>query len=474
MEVEPDNDQGKPEARSRFAPETGTVYDGGMTGRSRPPLPAILALALAGFLIPLFPADSRAEDWPEFQGAGRGNVWNETGILETFSPSSLERRWSTPVGPGYSGPTVADGRVYLMDRPDADHERVVCVDEATGEPRWTHAYACRYEQVGYDHGPRACVTIAGGRAYSLGTMGHLHCLDAATGAVIWTRDLRADYEVDLPIWGLTSSPLVEGDKVIVLASAPADGACVVAFDKLTGKESWRAFSDKAGYASPIMIEQGGTRVLVAWTGERIAGMNAATGEVHWEIPTKPNKMPINVPGPALNEDGTRMFLSVFYDGSKMIALDPSAPAAELLWARAGINERRTDALHAMISPPYLRDGHVYGIDSYGQMRCLDMATGDRLWEDQKAVPEGRWATVFMVREAASDRTWMVNEQGELILARLTPGGYGEIARTPLIEPLTPLNQRASGAVMWAPPAFANRCVFVKNDRELICVSLAAE
>ena len=442
-----------------------------------PPIAFATGMAIAWLSLFSPPTNARGDDWPEFQGAGRQNVWKETGMRESFAPDSLTRRWSTPVSAGYSGPTVAGGQVYLVDRPDEGHERVVCVDEATGEPRWTHVYDCVYGQVGYGYGPRACVTIADGRAYAFGTMGHLHCLDAATGAVIWTKDLGAEYQVDLPIWGLTSSPLVEGDLVIVQASAPAEGACVVAFDKLTGTERWRAFADKAGYVSPIMITQGGKRVLVAWTGQRIAGMNAATGEVYWEIPTKPNKMPINVPGPALNEDGTRMFLSVFYDGSKMIGLDQTegkTPTAELLWAQVGINERKTEALHAMISPPYLRDGHVYGIDSYGQMRCLDMATGTRIWENQEAVPEGRWATVFMVRQGNSDRTWMVTEQGDLMLARLTPSGYEEISRAKIIEPLTPLKQRESGAVMWAPPAFANGCVFVKNDRELICVSLAAE
>ncbi len=430
-------------------------------------------LPALGFLLVLA-TDLGAADWPEFQGEGRQNIWTEQGIPESFTADSLERVWSAPVAAGYSGPTAAGDGVFVMDRPDEETERVVCVDRKSGKSKWIHAYESRYTDVGYGYGPRACVTIADGRAYSLGTMGHLHCLDAETGAVVWARDLRADYEVDMPIWGLTNSPLVEGDHVILQASAPADGATVVALDRNTGEEKWRAFDDKASYVAPVMIEQGGTRVLVAWTGERIAGMNAASGEVYWEIPTRPTKMPINVPGPALNEDGTRMFLSVFYDGSKMIALDPEKPAAELLWARAGINERKTDALHAMISPPFLRDGHVYGIDSYGQTRCLDAKSGDRIWEDQTAIPHGRWATVFLVRQADTDRVWAVTEQGDLLLARLTPSGYEEISRAKIIEPLTPLNQRPNGAVMWAPPAFANGCVYVKNDREMICVRIVPE
>lgn len=411
-----------------------------------------------------------AADWPEFQGAGRQNVWTETGILESFEASDLKRKWSAPVAAGYSGPTVAEGAVYVMDRPDQSHERIVCVDLETGAEKWIHSYDCVYGQVGYGYGPRGSVTISGGHAFAMGTMGNLHCLDAKTGAVIWAKELMVDYKVDLPIWGLTNSPLVEGDQVIVQASAGSEGACVIAFDRKTGTEKWRAFEDKGSYVSPIMIEQAGKRLLVAWTGERIAGMNAATGEVFWEVPTKPTKMPINVPGPVLSADGTKMFLSVFYDGSRLLEIDQTALNAKELWHRQGINERKTDALHCMISPPFIRGENIYGIDSYGQMRSLEMTKGDRVWEDLNATLPGRWSTIFMVQNGKN--TWMVNEQGELILAKLTPQGYNEISRATIIEPTTELKQRKNGAVMWSPPAFANRCVFVRNDRELVCVSLA--
>tara|TARA_R110002096_G_scaffold316010_18_gene510452 strand:- start:4567 stop:5874 length:1308 start_codon:yes stop_codon:yes gene_type:complete len=417
-----------------------------------------------------------AVDWPEFRGKDRTGIWNQPGVLQSFpeGDAPLKRVWTAPVGAGYSGPTVAGDHVYLMDRGPAGNraqlERIVCVDRKTGAQSWVHTYPCVYSDIGYAYGPRASVTIRDGKAWALGTMGHLHCLDAKTGSVIWAHDLRQNYTVDLPIWGLTASPLVVGDVVVVQLGAMADNACVVAFEKDTGKEVWRAFDDKASYVSPIMIRQGKTDVMVVWTGFRIAGMNPADGSVYWELPTRPAKMPINVPGPALNEDGTLMFLSVFYDGSRMIELDPDKPAAKELWHRQGINERKTDALHCMISPPYLADGYVFGIDSYGQMRCLDPKTGDRIWEDQTAVPYGRWGTAFMVRNG--DQTWMLNERGQLIIARLTEKGYEEIDRANLIEPTTPLNQRKEGTVLWSHPAFAGTQIFARNDRELICVELA--
>jgi len=417
-----------------------------------------------------------AADWPEYRGPDRAGLWDAVGLPASFAGRKPARLWSTPVGAGYSGPTVAGDSVFVMDRgpfgSPQQVERIVCVDRATGDQRWAHQYQCIYKDVGYAYGPRASVTVHEGKAWALGTMGHLHCLDAVSGDVIWSHDLGSKFEIDMPIWGLTNSPLVEDDVVVMQIGAKEDGACVIAFHKDTGEEVWRAFDDKASYVSPVMIEQAGQRVLIVWTGFRIAGMEAASGKVLWEIPTRPTKMPINVPGPALNEDATRMFLSVFYDGSRLIELDQNKVAARELWHRQGTSERRTDALHSMISPPYIFNGHVYGIDSYGQMRCLELATGERVWENLNAVPQGRWGTAFMVRNTTDNRTWMLNERGELVLANLTPQGYEEIDRIKIIEPTTELKQRPEGTVLWSHPAFAGTQIFARNDRELICVELA--
>lgn len=415
-----------------------------------------------------------ADDWPEYRGPNRAGLWNQDGLVENFGgKDALEPVWSAPVGAGYSGPTVAGGAVYLMDRGPAgskeEVERIVCIDRVNGQQRWVHSYNCKYSDVGYGFGPRASVTVQEGNVWALGTMGHLHCLDAQTGKVKWAMAAGSLYNIDMPIWGLTNSPLIEGNNVIVQLGAMEDKACVVAFNKNTGEEVWRAFNDKASYVSPIIIEQVGQRVLVVWTGFRIAGMNPANGTVYWEIPTKPNKMPINVPGPALNEDGTKMFLSVFYDGSRLIEINQTKLEAKELWHRQGINERKTDALHCMISPPYFYKDHIYGIDSYGQMRCLDPKNGDRIWESKEATPEGRWSTAFMVRNG--DKTWMLNERGELIIAKLTPEGYSEIDRAKIIEPTTPLKQRPEGTVLWSHPAFAGTQVFARSDKELVCVEL---
>ncbi len=321
-----------------------------------------------------------ADDWPQWRGPLRDGVWRETGLLEQFPDRQLQWKWHVPIGTGYCGPTVAAGRVYVMDRQqDPEQERVLCLDAETGRELWRHAYGCEYQRVSYTAGPRASVTLADGQAFALGTMGHLHCLEAASGQLLWQRDLGTDYQIRLPQWGIAAAPLVHRDLVIVqIGGRP--GACVVALDRQSGQERWRALEDRAGYSAPILLNRAGTTVCVAWTGDSIAGLDADQGRVLWRLPFTPRKMPIGVATPVY--DGDRIFVSSFYDGSFMVQLGTSAKEARKLWSAAGPSERQTEALHCMISTPIMRDGLIWGVDSYGELRCLEAATGQRLWEER--------------------------------------------------------------------------------------------
>ena len=411
-----------------------------------------------------------ADDWPQWRGPGRDAVWRETGIIDKFPSPQLALRWRVPIGSGYCGPTVANGRVYVMDRQvhPREIERVHCLDWATGRSLWTFSYDCRYKNVDYMAGPRACVSVEDGRAYALGSMGHLHCLDAAGGKLLWKKEPGVDYKIRLPIWGVASAPLVDGDLVIVQIGC-AEGACVVALDKRTGVEKWRALDDQASYSAPIIIRQAGRRVLICWTGENVAGLDPASGRVYWKYPMPQSRMVINVPTPVV--EGDRLFVTSFFDGALMLKLCQDEPRVEKLWRRQGSSERHTDALHAMISTPCMEGNYVYGVDSYGELRCLDARNGDRIWEDLTAVPKARWATIHIVRNGR--RAWLFNERGELLIGTLSPNGFQEISRAKLIEPTTEqLGQR--NGVCWSHPAYACKHVFARNDRELVCASLAAE
>jgi outer membrane protein assembly factor BamB len=166
-----------------------------------------------------------------------------------------------------------------------------------------------------------------------------------------------------------------------------------------------------------------------------------------------------------------LLLSSFYTSSHCYKLDATKPEAELQWKGNSFSERNTDTLHSLISTPFIEDGYIYGVCSYGQLRCLKLQTGERLWETFAATtghPE-RWANAFLIKNG--DRFFLSNEQGDLIIAKLTPKGYDEISRAHLLDPT---NTDPRRAVVWSHPAFANKSVYARNDKELVCVSLAAE
>lgn len=414
------------------------------------------------FNIPVF-----SQEWSDWRGKNRDGVWNENGVIQRFYSDTITLKWSVPCGEGYSGPTVSGGKVYFTDRitrPD-EQERVICLDAATGARIWSCAYACPYLNVGYPAGPRASVVISDGKAYSLGTMGHLFCFNAMTGAVLWKSDLFKEYQLQIPTWGIAATPLILGEKIILQVGG-SHGACVLALDKNTGKEIWRALDDAAGYSAPVLIHQTGKPVVVVWTAESLSGINPATGNVYWRIPHEV-KLGMSISTPVLYEN--YVFVSSFYSGSLLVKLGTEAVTAEKVWYRVGESERKTDALHCVINTPILKEGFIYGVDSYGEMRCLRLENGDRVWEDLSAVRKNRWANIHFIQHLK--QTWMFNEHGELLITELSPAGLKIISRAKLIEPTTSQLNRNGIGVTWSHPAFANGHVFARNDRQIICADL---
>ncbi|MDG2380736.1 MAG: PQQ-binding-like beta-propeller repeat protein [Pirellulaceae bacterium] len=419
------------------------------------------------FLIVL-PIQLAAEDWPQWRGPNRDGVWKNDKVLESFPTEQIPHKWSVSVAPGYSGPTVAKGLVYLTDRPETEEqlERVLCFDAATGKSVWKLTYPCEYQNIGYQAGPRASVTVDAGQAFALGAMGHLHVLDAVTGDVQWKSDLLDRFKIKIPIWGIAAAPIVTQDLVILMIGGRPD-ACIVALNRHTGEEVWRALSDRTSYAAPILIEQAGKRVLVCWTGDNIVGLNPADGQVYWKSEMPPKNMVIAIATPIVHKG--RLFVTSFYDGAKMLQLDEKTTSVEEGWRARGPSELDTDALHSIMSTPIMIGDYVYGVDSYGELRCLEAETGKRIWEDQTATPRNRWSNIHLVRNG--DRVWMFNERGELLIAKLSPTGFEEISRAKLIEPTEAQLKRRGKGVCWSHPAFADGHVFIRSDTQLVCASL---
>ncbi len=426
-----------------------------------------------------------ATDWPEWRGAGRRGVLLETGLVDVFPETGLPVAWRTPIHSGYSGPAVAGGRVFITDarrldpRSTAVVERALAIDEETGALLWTHEWETDYAglQLVYAIGPRATPTVDGDRVYVLGAMGNLLALAVEDGTVLWQKDYAADFNTAVPSWGMSGAPLVDGDRVICLVGGEPD-AKIMAFDKHTGDEIWRALSSdwEPGYSQPIIIEAGGARQLIAWHPRDISSLNPETGEVYWEVRHIVD-MGINPATAVLS--GRHLFVTSQYGGARMLVLDQDSPAARVLWEGVGESDPEYgfdfNTLNSVISTPVIAGDYVYGVDGHGVLRCLELETGRRVWETEDLIGEStNWATAFFVRHG--DRYFINTDTGDLVIAELSPDGYTEISRTRLIEPTHPyVRRRQSGvAVNWSHPAYANRHIVARNDEEIVRLSLAME
>src|SRR5262245_60648064 len=318
--------------------------------------PLVLLLVLA----------AQAEDWPQFRGPNRDNVWKETGILQTFPTDGLKIRWRAPVGPGWSSPVVVRGRVYLTDmrleKPRA-WERIHCFKESNGKRVWSHEWELVYPDWAFipEHGggPAATPIVEDGKIYSLGRNGRVDCLDARNGKVIWEKQL----EYVIAELSCRSSPLIEGN-LLILVTGGKPGACMIALDKRTGKEIWKALSDSLSNSSPLVIEAGGKRQLVVWTGESVTSLNPATGAVFWReaMVTSSND---SIPAPVVQKN--RLLIS-----GLMLKLDDRAPTAKVLWPESpGVSKR----ILSNTSTPMLQGDYVYSAKSSGELVCLEAGTG---------------------------------------------------------------------------------------------------
>lgn len=432
---------------------------------------------------------SRADEWPQWMGPRRDATWREQGLATSIPAGGLPVKWRVPVAGGYSGPAVVGGRVYLTDfvaregalvngpndrTARSGTERLLCLDAATGEVRWKHEQECGYS-LSYASGPRCTPTVADGRVYSLGAEGDLVCLDAATGRLLWSKDFKKDYAAPTPIWGFCGHPLVEGELLICLVGGP--GSVAVAFDRVTGAERWKAITaSESGYCPPTIIENGGSRQLLIWDADNLNALDPTTGRVLWSQPLKPMYgMSIMAPQVADTTLGRVLFASGIGRVGALYALAPNAAAPRLLWR----GEPKT-AVYCANATPFIAGDVLYGCDcDTGALTAVALADGRRLWETLEPTTGGerrsKHGTAFLVRQAesvagdpaAATRTWIFSETGDLILARLSPERYEELGRMRVVEPT---NECFGRDVVWSHPAFADGCIFVRNDRELVCVS----
>lgn len=394
---------------------------------------------------------AQAEDWPRWRGPRGDGTWHGPRLREVWPRDGLRVCWRAPCGGGYAGLIVAEGRLYVFDRltEPEEVERLTCREAASGKLLWEQTYAAAYEKLDYGIGPRAAPTVHDGAVYTLGAVGHVSCYDAASGTLRWQYDARKEWGAVVPEWGFAASPLIWKDSVIIHVGARPDG-CLLALDLQTGRELWRAGSDPAGYATPIIIPRGERHQLVAWTPEHVLGLDPDMGHVQWQIPYQVT-YGVSIATPIHAEE--TIFVSGYWEGAKAIALGEAPHEAHLRW-------EDDQKLRGLMSQPLYRAGHAYLLDKGLGLTCFELATGRKLWDDRhRMTPRDRNPQATMVWTGHEDQVLVLNANGELILARFTPEAYIELARAPLV------------GHTWVHPAYAGRHVFARDAEQVLCAEL---
>lgn len=385
-------------------------------------------------------------DWPQFLGPTRDGVSPETGLLASWPAKGPRLVWERDVGEGFSGPVVVGDALVLFHRGGAD-EAVECLDAATGKGRWKYAYASGYsDRFGKGDGPRATPVVADGRIFALGAAGHLHCVDLKDGKKLWAHALAEEYRPRPGFFGVGSSPLVEGGRLLV--NVGARGAGIVAFDAATGKELWKATDQEASYASPIAATIDGVRHAIFFTREGILSLDPATGAVRFSKRWR-SRLDASVNAATPLVSGDLVFVTASY-GTGALLLRCKKDGVEEVW-------KGDDVLSSQFVTPVVRDGFLYGCDGRQDtgtvaLRCLDLKSGKVRWSKESF---GCASAIL-----AEGRLILLTDEGDLVLADATPDGYREISRATIL----------TGPVR-AHPALASGRLYARDNKRLACWDL---
>jgi len=286
------------------------------------------------------------------------------------------------------------------------------------------------------------------------------------GAIVWQLNLKEDFNTEVLIWGMSSHPLVDGDRLYLMVGGEGQG--IVAFNKMTGEVIWKALDAAAGYCPPSIIEAGGVRQLLAFHPTGITSLNPDDGTKYWEFEITP-KYQMSIARPMV--DGNRLYVSGIGNVSLMLELDADKPNATELWRGNPKN-----SIFSANATPLFVDGVLYGSDcSKGSLIAVDGSTGERLWETFEATrPQEKrkvsHGTGFVTRIGDTQRYFIMSEVGDLVMAKLTPEKFESLGRFHVLEPT---GEAFGRDVVWSHPAYAGKTMFARNDKEIVAVDLSA-
>lgn len=390
----------------------------------------------------LFCAVTPAADWPQWRGPARDGISPDTGLLEKWPAAGPPLVWkANGLGEGYAAFSVVGDRLYTQGQ-HGGQESVLAYDVKTGRQVWKTPGGRAYRE-SRGNGPRGTPTVDGTRVYALAADGMLLCLDAATGKRIWAINIVEQFGGEAPHWGISESPLVDGDRVIVTPGGR--NASVVALNKLTGAVIWKSQSDSAAYSSPIAFDAGGSRKVVVFTADGVIALDMRNGELYWRYSKVANRT-ANIATPIVNNG--HVFVSSDYGtGCALLKLAPSggSPAgAEVYFNREMRNH---------YSSSVLVDGHVYGF-SGAVLTAMNFMTGQVAWRDRSV---GKGSVAY-----ADRHLYALGENGTVGLIEATPAGYKEQSRFEIPRGAYPT---------WTPPVIANGRLYLREQDNLYCYNI---
>jgi outer membrane protein assembly factor BamB len=382
--------------------------------------------------------------WTDFRGPRRDGHYTERPITTNWPSTGLTPIWKQPIGGGYASFVVARGRAFTIEQRGAD-EVVSAYDVITGRELWTNGWPARFSELMGGDGPRATPTWADGRVYALGAAGELRCLDEADGRVVWRTNILQDAGATNLQWGMSASPLVVDQTVVVLPGG-GSGRSVFAYDRQTGKRAWSALDDRQAYSSPMLVTLAGVRQLLVFSASRVMGITPDRGDVLWEYPWT-TQFDVNASQPLVVGDN-RVFVSTGY-GSGAAVIEVTSAGDRFTVREVWRNIRMKNQFTSSV----LHEGFVYGLDE-SILACVDVTTGELKWKG------GRYGYGQVV--LASGHLIVSTEDGELALVRASPDRHDEIVRFPVLDGKT-----------WNHPAIADGYLLVRNINEMAAFDLRA-
>jgi outer membrane protein assembly factor BamB len=398
---------------------------------------------LAAALLLLFASFAWNADWPQYRGINRDGISKETAFSKSWPEAGPKVLWKTPIGDGYSGMAIVGNRIYTMDAKDKD-EFVVCLDATTGKEIWRVRHDSNFVN-DQGNGPRGTPTIEGDVLYAFGANGMLSALSTKDGKAIWSHDVKKVVAGKVPIWGYSSSPLIEGE-LLILPVGGGENNAIVAFNKKTGAVAWRSQGDEPGYSSAIAVNIKGLRQILVFSGTKLLSVSPKDGKLLWSYPWKTDWF-VNAAVPIV-VGGDKVFISTAYDvGAALLQVNVTgdkASAEEIWMSKSMRNHFNTSVLH---------NGHIYGFDN-ALLKCIDAMTGEEKW---KKPGYGRGSLLL-----ADGHLIVLGERGQLLIVEASSEAYKEKASAEVLK-----------GKCWTMPTLVNGKLYLRNQKEMVCLDLKA-